>query len=135
MRSLGVAFGMTGNRRGVLGMTIAGRSPAGAAGRYDRSVLAALVRRVGGWIGRLFGRPAADEDTLHGMDRSDNGVRDDRDPIQPEAVAGTDDGLQGAIRRSLVPRWLAALRTQVFTGLAALGLVLFGGLTALVTGG
>ncbi len=56
-------------------------------------------------------------------------------PVQPEAVQGTDEPLRQAARRSLVPRWLAALRTQVFTGLAGVGLVLFGGLTALVTGG
>jgi membrane-associated phospholipid phosphatase len=93
------------------------------------------MRRVGGWIGRLFGRAESDEDTLHATDRSDTGVRDDRDPIQPESVAEADEGLQGAIRRSLVPRWLAALRTQVFTGLATVGLLLFGSLTALVTGG
>ena len=58
-----------------------------------------------------------------------------RAPVQPEAVAGTDDALRTAVRRSLVPRWLAALRTQTFTSLAALGLLLFGGLTALVTDG
>jgi undecaprenyl-diphosphatase len=34
-----------------------------------------------------------------------------------------------------VPRWLAALRTATFTGLAGIGLMLFGGLTLLVTGG
>ena len=56
-------------------------------------------------------------------------------PTQPEAVTGTDAPLREATRRSLVPRWLAALRTQTFTGLAAIGLILFGGLTFLVTGG
>jgi undecaprenyl-diphosphatase len=56
-------------------------------------------------------------------------------PVQPEAVEGTDEPLREAARRSLVPRWLAALRTQTFTGLAAIGLMLFGGLTFLVTGG
>lgn len=68
-------------------------------------------------------------------DLPDNGVSDERQPIQPEAIAGTDEALREGIRRSLVPRWLAALRTQAFTGLAGIGLVLFGGLTALVTGG
>jgi membrane-associated phospholipid phosphatase len=56
-------------------------------------------------------------------------------PIQPEAVAGTDPGLRETARRSLVPRWLAALRTQTFTALAGVGLMVFGGLAALVTGG
>lgn len=56
-------------------------------------------------------------------------------PIQPEAVAGADDALRETVRRSLVPRWLAALRTQAFTALAGIGLIVFGGLAALVTGG
>jgi undecaprenyl-diphosphatase len=56
-------------------------------------------------------------------------------PVQPEAVEGTDAPLREATRRSLVPRWLAALRTQVFTGLAGLGLIAFGGLSILVSGG
>ena len=43
--------------------------------------------------------------------------------------------MREAVGAALVPRWVAALRTQVFTGVAALGLVLFGGMTALVTGG
>lgn len=34
-----------------------------------------------------------------------------------------------------MPRWLAALRTQVLTGLAAIRLILVGGLIALMTGG
>lgn len=66
-----------------------------------------------------------------------NRVNDERPvlPVQPEATEGTDAPLREATRRSLVPRWLAAVRTQSFTVLAALGLVLFGGLTVLVTGG
>ena len=56
-------------------------------------------------------------------------------PVQPEAVEGTDEPLREATRRSLVPRWLAALRTQTFTALAGIGLMLFGGLTFLVSGG
>lgn len=56
-------------------------------------------------------------------------------PVEPEAVEGTDEPLREAARRSLVPRWLAALRTQTFTGLAGIGLMLFGGLTFLVSGG
>ena len=57
------------------------------------------------------------------MERPDHGVSDERRPIQPEAVAGTDEALREGIRRALVPRWVAALRTRVFTGLAVLGLV------------
>ena len=56
-------------------------------------------------------------------------------PVEPEAVEGTDEPLREAARRSLVPRWLAKLRTQTFTGLAGIGLMLFGGLTFLVSGG
>lgn len=56
-------------------------------------------------------------------------------PVEPEAVAGTDTTLRETARRSLVPRWLAALRTQVFSALAGFGLLVFGGLTMLVTGG
>jgi membrane-associated phospholipid phosphatase len=56
-------------------------------------------------------------------------------PIQPEAVAGTDAGLRETARRSLAPRWLAALRTQAFIALAGIGLAIFGGLAVLVTGG
>jgi undecaprenyl-diphosphatase len=39
------------------------------------------------------------------------------------------------MRPSWAPRWLAAVRTRIFAGLAATGLFLFGGLTALVTDG
>ncbi|MCC7371035.1 MAG: phosphatase PAP2 family protein [Chloroflexi bacterium] len=56
-------------------------------------------------------------------------------PVQPETVAGADPALRDAVRRSLVPRWVAAYRTQSFTALAGLGLVGFGGTAALVTGG
>ena len=56
-------------------------------------------------------------------------------PVQPEAVEGTDAPLREATRDSLVPRWLAALRTRTFTALAGFGLMLFGGLTFLVSGG
>jgi undecaprenyl-diphosphatase len=52
-----------------------------------------------------------------------------------DATAGAAEPLREAARRSLAPRRRAAVRTQTFSGLAALGLLLFGGLTALVTGG
>ena len=87
----------------------------------------AVARRVGGWIGRLFGQSGAAADACPTTGPASH----DAEPIQPEDVGAT--GRTGKL--ALVPRWLAALRTQVFTGLAAIGLLLFGGLTALVTGG
>ena len=138
------------------------RSP---CARYDERVLGALVRRIGGWVERLFGRrsphpvspdattvrhtvacepvfagvaatrmsdePKRPTDNPRGVAASDLPTV----PVQPEAVAGTVPGLREATRRSLVPRWLAALRTQAFTAMAGVGLVMFGGLAALVTGG
>jgi len=56
-------------------------------------------------------------------------------PVQPEATAGTSEPLRETARRSLVPRWLARLHTQAFTGLAAAGLFMFAGLAGLVTSG
>jgi membrane-associated phospholipid phosphatase len=54
-------------------------------------------------------------------------------------VAGAEhdvaEPLREAGRRSRVPRWLAAFRTEIFTGLAATGLFLFGGLAVLVSDG
>jgi membrane-associated phospholipid phosphatase len=154
-------------------------------------MLAAVVRRVGGWIGRLCGRRESADDVQEpagigarpgvseraeaprvlpvqgGSDAPDDGAseRVERDapmrprnqasaevethsvepqaspdhpeelPVQPDTVEGTDEPLRQAARRSLVPRWLAALRTRTFTALAAMGLMVFGGLTFLVTGG
>jgi membrane-associated phospholipid phosphatase len=120
-------------------------------------MLMGLVRRVGGWIGRLFGRrdrrdvaqvPAtgsrtglsqqADGQTVlpirGGSDEPEADLSGSR-PIQPETVEGTDEPLRESARRSLVPRWMAALRTQTFSALAGIGLMLFGGLTFLVSGG
>jgi len=153
-----------------------------------------LVRRVGGWVGRLLGRretvadarqpvgvggrsrmsqgpgqqvvlpvcggsdeldgrapQQAKQDALTPLaERADDEPEETHGPteavhsapaapanrpVQPEAVAGTDQPLREATRRSLVPRWLAALRTQAFTGLAAIGLILFGGLAFLVSDG
>jgi undecaprenyl-diphosphatase len=88
-------------------------------------VIGTLLRRIGGWVGRLFGQPEADERAPATQTVPANGVPDDT----------TDEPIGASTRRSLVPRWLAALRTQTFTGLAALGLIVFGGLTMLVTGG
>lgn len=56
-------------------------------------------------------------------------------PVEPDAVAGTDAALRAVVRRSLAPRWLAAYRTQSFSLLSGIGLLGFGGLAALVTGG
>lgn len=74
-------------------------------------------------------------DAQASLNAAASAARKEISPVQPEAVAGTDRPLREAARRSLAPRWLAALRTQTFTGLAVLGLILFGGLTFLVTGG
>lgn len=130
-------------------------------------MLAALVRRVGGWIGRLVGRRERAADAQEPATGSRTSIRRLADgravapirggsdepettdtarpaavpspaattPVQPEAVEGTDAELREAARRSLVPRWLAAIRTQTFSALAAIGLIAFGGLTLLVTGG
>lgn len=91
------------------------------------------MRRIGGWIGRLVGGPGSGADVPADTtgEQTVRGVR----AVQPEAIEGTDPSLREAARRSLVPRWLAAIRTQVVTGLAAIGLLLFGALTFLVTGG
>jgi membrane-associated phospholipid phosphatase len=56
-------------------------------------------------------------------------------PVQPEATAGTSEPLRETVRHSLVPRWLARLRTQAFTGVAVGGLIAFASLAALVTNG
>jgi undecaprenyl-diphosphatase len=103
-------------------------STLGRGARYDWKVLTALARRVGGWIGRLFGQRAENDDV---PDSSGSAGA----PVQPDALEGADEPLRKAASDSLVPRWLAAVRTTTFTGLAAIGLVVFGGLTALVTGG
>lgn len=52
--------------------------------------------------------------------------------VEPEADEATVEPLREAARRSLVPRWLAERRTAFFNALAALGLLVFGGLTVLV---
>jgi len=115
-------------------------------------MLTAFLRRVGGWVGRLFGlrdvdvdAPRADGipgDGVNGAQRgqtatatSDRWSSDAPADAPLSSDAPADEPLREGVRRSLVPRWLVALRTQVFTGLAVTGLLLFGGLTALVTGG
>jgi undecaprenyl-diphosphatase len=118
-------------------------------------MLARLVRSARGWLGRLVGRhervAGAPETVVATKGRTRarqenealavmpvRGGSDDTPeslPVQPDAREGTDEPLREGVRRSLVPRWLAALRTQTFTGLAAIGLMVFGGLTMLVTGG
>lgn len=55
--------------------------------------------------------------------------------VQPEAEDGTSEALREAARRSLVPRWRAAFRTRAFSSLAVAGLLVFAGLTGLVTTG
>ena len=51
------------------------------------------------------------------------------------ATAGTIEPLREAARDAKAPHWLAAYRTRIFAGLAVLALLVFGGLTILVTGG
>ena len=86
--------------------------------RYDSCMLGRLVGRVGHLVGSL----------LSSLSRP-------QEEVLPDSTAGTFEPLRDAVRESLVPRWLAALRTQVFTGLAGLGLLLFGALTLLVQAG
>ena len=59
------------------------------------------------------------------------------DPVVHDdpAVKGTIEPLREAAREAKAPHRLAAYRTRIFAGLVVLGLLLFGGLTALVTGG
>jgi undecaprenyl-diphosphatase len=56
------------------------------------------------------------------------------DPVEAVGDAVVEP-LRETARRSRAPAWLVALRTRVFAGLAVAGLLLFGGLTVLVTGG
>jgi membrane-associated phospholipid phosphatase len=51
------------------------------------------------------------------------------------AADGTIEPLREAAREAKAPHWLAAYRTRIFAFLAVLALLIFGGLTALVTGG
>ena len=71
-----------------------------------------LIGRVARSLGRLFGH---------------------RDPASDEPV--TANGQRPAVPGGRVPRWLAALRTRAFTGVALAGLAAFGVLTALVGAG
>lgn len=126
-------------------------------------MLGAVVRTAGRWIGRLLGRherPAVAPVTGGEIDDPPAGSppsggpplrqrrpaeqprptldtvpADPRAPVPPDTRAGTVEPLREATRRALVPRWLAAFRTRIFTALAGVGLLLFGGLTVLVTGG
>ncbi len=56
-------------------------------------------------------------------------------PIPPDAGEGAVEPLRTAVRRSLVPRWLVALRTRIFSSVAASALAVFASLTALVSTG
>jgi membrane-associated phospholipid phosphatase len=55
--------------------------------------------------------------------------------IPPDSAQATVPPLRRAVRRSLVPRWVAALRTRIFSTVAAVALAIFGSLTALVSTG
>ncbi len=117
-------------------------------------MVVAVAWRIGGWIDGLT-QWLAPSTILAGTTTtgSRNNVPDARETpdaptpaaeqassrpqlaVQPEATTGTSEPLREATRRSLVPAWLARLRTQVFTGLSAMGLAAFIGLTGLVTTG
>jgi membrane-associated phospholipid phosphatase len=81
-------------------------------------MLTCLVRRVARLVGRLAG----------GRSRPSH-------EVQPDTTEGAVGPLRRTVRGALVPRWLAALRTQVFTGVAVAALAAFGALTALVGAG
>jgi len=83
-------------------------------------MLRTVVKQVARWLGQVV-REARDEyDAARGATDAEQAV------VEPLREAG---------RRSRVPSWLATFRTQIFTGLAAIGLFLFGGLTVLVSDG
>lgn len=105
-------------------------SPNGSARRSSR-------RRTAGGATSTNGsaQPADTAGAASGESRA--GVRAGGAPsvetaVEPEADEATVEPLREAARRSLVPRWLAERRTALFNALAALGLLAFGGLTALV---
>lgn len=79
--------------------------------------------------------PAAASTTAPVIQTAEEAAPSPLDAVQPEAIVGTNVPLREAAEHSLVPRWLAALRTQVFTGVAVIGLLAFSGLAALVTNG
>ncbi len=81
-----------------------------------------MLGRLLNRVGRCLGRP------LRIRSRP-------RETVLPDATDGTVEPLRDVVRESLVPRWLAALRTRVFTGLAGLCLMLFGALTLMVQTG
>jgi membrane-associated phospholipid phosphatase len=110
-----------------------------------------IMNRVGRWLGWLVGRREQRPDderslTLPPMrgGADDDGdtptVVQDRPSTEPgEAAAAVEEAVVEPMReagqRSRAPRWLAFLRTNVFIGLAATGLFLFGGLAVLVRDG
>jgi len=109
-----------------------------------------IMGRVGRWFGRLVGRREQRPDderslTLPPMrGGADDGEApsavQNRSSTEPsETVAAVQETVVEPMReagqRSRAPRWLAFLRTNVFIGLAATGLFLFGGLAVLVRDG
>lgn len=115
-------------------------SPNGAARRPNR-------RRADGGATATNGRarrtdaPGPAPDTAHssppnvgatGVGATPGGAAAGAAAVEPEADGATVEPLRVAARRSLVPRWLAARRTALFNALAALSMLAFGGLTALV---
>ena len=77
-------------------------------------------------------RPASSRGAATGAAATSKTAAPDRAAVEPRADDATVEPLREAARRSFVPRWLARRRTVAFNALAALGLLVFSGLTALV---
>jgi membrane-associated phospholipid phosphatase len=82
-------------------------------------VLTRLVNQMTGFLGRAFGRASAGPS----------------EEVPPDTTEGTVEPLREGVREALVPRWLAVLRTRVFTLVAASALAVFAVLAALVEAG
>jgi len=109
--------------------------------------------RVRRWIGRLVGRCEQRQPDERGLTlppmrggADDTGVEEtvsrgqQSEPTPSQSVAEVAEDsivepLREAGHRSRAPGWLASMRTQIFVGLAAIGLFLFGGLAVLVSDG
>ena len=124
-------------RRPVLLRPIAGasdgteeESPNGSARRPNRRP-GGRATETNGRARRADAAGAAPNDASAGATAA-TGAPAGAKAVEPEADEATVEPLREAARRSLVPRWLAERRTALFNALAALGVLVFGGLTALV---
>ena len=105
-------------------------SPNGAARRPNRRRTDSGTTAANGRARRADAAGAAREEAA--ARATATGAAAGSRAVEPEADEATVEPLREAARRSLVPRWLAERRTALFNALAALGLLVFGGLTALV---